>query len=205
MKIATIATASAAAAVAGLLLTPRAAEATIVVDLTGQLATAPNRSFTQGNLTITLAPGPSSPQALVASSARGLCLYANSSTAIVRCGVASTRPAQTYNYIQMTANRDILFTGGSIMHQLGKANPITVTSSAGGTESIPTGLGAFSFTSPLFLSASQSISFFSSGSNTATRASSFTFEEVPGPLPLLGAAAAFGASRRIRNKIKQFS
>ena len=27
-------------------------------------------------------------------------------------------------------------------------------------------------------------------------------EEVPGPLPLLGAGAAFGFSRRIRNRIK---
>jgi hypothetical protein len=205
MKSAAIATVSAAAAVAGLLLTPRAAEATIIVDLTGQLATAPSRSFTQGNLTITVAPGPSSPQALVASSANGLCLYANSSTATVRCGVGSTEPAQTYNYIQMTANRDIWFTGGTLGNQTGTASAITATSSFGGSDTIPTGLGAFSFTTPLFLSASESITFVSSGSDTSTRASTFTFEEVPGPLPLLGAAAAFGASRRIRNKIKQFS
>jgi hypothetical protein len=207
MKSAAIATVSAAAAVAGLLLTPRAAEATIIVNLTDQLATAPTRTFTNApaNLTITVAPGTSSLQNFVASSANGLCLYANSSTSTVRCGVGSTETAQTYNYIQMTANRDIWFTGGTLGNQTGTASAITATSSFGGSDTIPTGLGAFSFTTPLFLSASESITFVSSGSDTSTRASTFTFEEVPGPLPLLGAAAAFGASRRIRNKIKQFS
>jgi hypothetical protein len=186
------------------------AHATIVVDLTGQSGTSVgSRSFTEGDLTVTFGPSLSSPQIVTASSAQGLCLFANSSDGTIRCGVSGTseQPSE-YNFLQLTSNRDIFLTGGSVNQILtalgGNSNSISITSSIGGSElaSVPNTLGAFS-TTPLFVSASQPLFFTGEGLNTATRLNNFTFEEVPGPLPVLGAAAAFGASRRIRKKIKQ--
>jgi len=192
------------AALSAALLSPKAAFATIIVDLTGQTGTSvplTTRSFIEGDLEITLDAN-FSPQEFVASSPNGLCLYANSQDGTPRCGIFTP---DTYNSLRMTSNRDIFFTGGFVRQTLGAANPITVSPSIGLGGAIPGSNGIFSFGNPIFLSASQPITFTGFGTNTSTRIASFTFEEVPGPLPLFGAAAAFGTSRRIRKKLKQLS
>jgi hypothetical protein len=187
---------------------PSPAQATIVVDLTGQLGTSVGpRSFTEGDLTVTFGTSSSSPQTVTASSAQGLCLFANSSDGTPRCGIAGTseQPSE-YNFLQLISNRDIFLTGGFVnqINNIAGSNGISITSFIGGPDLaiIPNALGSFTTTS-LFVSASQPLFFTGDGLNTATRLSNFTFEEVPGPLPVLGAAAAFGASRRIRKKINQ--
>jgi hypothetical protein len=192
------------AALSAALLFPKAALATIIVNLTGQTGTSaplPTRSFSEGDLEITF--DGSSLQGFVASSSNGLCLYANTQDGSPRCGIDVQ--GGTYNSLIMTSNRDIFLTGGVVSQTLGAANPITVSPSIGLGGAIPGSNVVFSFGNPIFLSASQPITFTGFGTNTATRIGSFSFEEVPGPLPLFGAAAAFGASRRIRKKLKLLS
>lgn len=184
-----------------------AASATTVIDFTNKTGTESAREFSEGTLTVTFKPSSSSPQAFVASSSQGLCLYAQSQDGTPRCGGSGSVPTPfTYDFIEMTSNRDIFFTGGIVKQITGTANAVNISSSIGGPvlASIPASQTPFSF-SPIFVSSSQSVFFSGSGINTSTRLESFSFEEVPGPLPLLGAAAAFGTSRRIRKKLKSLS
>ncbi len=76
----------------------------------------------------------------------------------------------------------------------GAITPATQWSSLLGTfTGTEGGLGTFSWTSPS-----------AGGSLVFPRPSSITFSvPVPGPLPILGAAAAFGWSRRLRKKIQE--
>jgi hypothetical protein len=72
-----------------------------------------------------------------------------------------------------------------------------------------TGVGLYTFSSPILLAAGQNLEIITSGSSSdaadgsAIRISTFDIDAaVPGPLPLLGASAAFGWSRKIRRHIK---
>jgi hypothetical protein len=72
-----------------------------------------------------------------------------------------------------------------------------------------TGVGLYTFSSPILLAAGQNLEIITSGSSSDTadgsaiRISTFDIDAaVPGPLPLLGASAAFGWSRKIRRQIK---
>jgi hypothetical protein len=72
----------------------------------------------------------------------------------------------------------------------------------------PTAAGFFNLTTPITLAAGQNLEIITSGSSSASngaviRISSFDADvSVPGPLPLLGASAAFGWSRQLRRRIK---
>jgi hypothetical protein len=175
------------------------------------------RSFTDGPVTLTFGPSAFSPQnstvaggPFVASSARGVCLFANSQDAVTRCGVNGTvtTDPNEYNNIVMTSNIDIVFKGGSVGRSLGPVNPVEITKSTPGVlGTIPTTEGSFTL-SPFGLTAGESLFFIGSGGdNSSLRVSSFTVStssptaEVPGPLPLLGAATAFGFSRKLRKRI----
>jgi hypothetical protein len=72
----------------------------------------------------------------------------------------------------------------------------------------PTAAGFFNLTTPITLAAGQNLEIITSGSSSANngaviRISSFEADaSVPGPLPLLGASAAFGWSRQLRRRIQ---
>ena len=73
----------------------------------------------------------------------------------------------------------------------------------------PTAAGFFNLTTPITLAAGQNLEIITSGSGSANngaviRISSFDADvpPVPGPLPLLGASAAFGWSRQLRRRIQ---
>ena len=72
----------------------------------------------------------------------------------------------------------------------------------------PTAAGFFNLTTPITLAAGQNLEIITSGSSSAPngaviRISSFEADaSVPGPLPLLGASAAFGWSRQLRRRIQ---
>jgi len=54
-----------------------------------------------------------------------------------------------------------------------------------------------------FSPSSAGLTFFDFGTGFQSYTLSATTEQVPGPLPILGAAAAFGYSRKLRNRINQ--
>jgi hypothetical protein len=70
----------------------------------------------------------------------------------------------------------------------------------------PTAAGFFNLPTPITLAAGQNLEIITSGSSGATngaviRISSFDADvPVPGPLPVLGASAAFGWSRQLRRR-----
>jgi hypothetical protein len=73
-----------------------------------------------------------------------------------------------------------------------------------------TGVDTYTFSSPILLAAGQNLEIITSGvssdsvNGSAIRISTFDIDAtVPGPLPLLGASAAFGWSRKIRRQIKR--
>lgn len=175
---------------------------------TGQSVTP--RSFTNGPVTLSFAPSSLSLQnsgagPYVASSGQGLCLYAQSSDSTPRCGVNGTTNPGPYNFIQMTSNVPIALTGGSVGNRQGTNGPVFASYSLGGPSlgTIPDLLGPFNFSAPIALAAGQSLYFTGAGTNSSIRVGSFNVStvEVPGPIPLLGAATAFGWSRRIRKRI----
>jgi hypothetical protein len=191
--------------------------ATITVDFTGQTGTAASRSFSGGGLTLDFAYSADSPQAFVASSEQGLCLFANSTDGVPRCGVTGTvTEPQTYNFIKMTPSKNVYFTGADlkqiILGAQGVVSPVAIFDSLGGSiigsiRETPT--GQYLFDSPILLSASQPIFFGATGLNSSLRYSKFTFEDVPtpppsdvpSPLPIFGASVAFGWSRTLRKRI----
>jgi hypothetical protein len=71
-----------------------------------------------------------------------------------------------------------------------------------GSSGLNTGPTTYSFTSQAD-AASEEISFYGLGSTGVFKIDNVSVERVPGPLPLLGAVAAFAWSRKLRNRIKQ--
>lgn len=191
-------------AVVALVLSASAAHATITVDFTGQTGFAPTRTFSSGGVNLSFAPSSSSAMTNVASSANGLCLFAYSSDNTARCGVTGSVGAPSiYNFIEFTSNAPLFFTGGNVKQILGTVNATDVKFDINGSSLavIPGSTGDFTFASPVTIQAGQTVVLSGSGNhNSSIRVQSFNFEEVPGPLPLLGAGAAFAWSRRLRNK-----
>jgi hypothetical protein len=84
----------------------------------------------------------------------------------------------------------------------GLASPATSTGGAGSTVSFNSGLTTQTFTQTFSATPSGSLAFNSLGTIYSTASSGGGDAGVPGPLPILGAGAAFGFSRRLRNRIK---
>lgn len=182
-----------------------------IVDLKDQAGTAATRSFSSGPLDInfnytpsgTPMPSPVNTQNYVTSSmATGYCVFANQSDTLNRCN--TTGSGQTLNFTRMSTNLRAYLTGGKISQVLGSPGSISIYSSLNGPSlaTISSAVGDFSLTSPIFLAANQSIYFGSSGTDASIRLANLRFEEpVPAPTAILGAGAAFGWSRRLRNRI----
>lgn len=160
----------------------------------------------------------------ISGNANGLCVWlqnsAGPSTPNQRCGYAiSTVPGATVNsqlssvqfefdkpvYLkdfQLRFNdvvsTDLVFTGPNSFTFAGATAPVMPT--------------LFSFPVNFTLAANTPITFSTSNltlsggfTSGALRMSDFSVEEVPAPLPVLGAVAAFGYSRRLRQRIKTVS
>ena len=203
--------ASAALSTALVLSASSSNAAGFIVDLKDQSGTAPTRSFSSGPLDInfnytpsgTPMPSPVNTQNYVTSSiATGYCVFANQSDTLNRCN--TTGSGQTLNFTRMSINLRAYLTGGKISQVFGSPGPISIYSSLNGPSlaTISSAVGDFSLTSPIFLAANQSIYFGSSGTDASIRLANLRFEEpVPAPTAILGAGAAFGWSRRLRNRI----
>lgn len=190
-----------------------AKSAGLTVDLTNQLGNDVSRTFTSGILSIEFnftpppssMPSPANTQDYVTSSANGYCIFANQSDSTSRCGTSSS--GQTLNFTSMTNSVSALLTGGNIKQIIGSGSQIDIYTSLNGPSvaSFASATGEFTLSSPILLAANQSIYFGSSGTNTSTRLQNLQFQvpppSVPAPTAILGATAAFGWSRRLRNRI----
>ena len=163
-------------------------------------------------LSLTAAPDMST-QGYVQATGNGLCIFANSTDGVNRCGLLNQSPAvSNYDNIGIAPDVSTVYTGFSISQVL---NDGFLDPNPPGTGQIfvrrgsPTGTlletfdiasltigGLTPFSSPLSFAAGEKIFFQASGSNGSIRLGKL--EAVPGPLPLLGAGAALGWSRRLR-------
>lgn len=201
-----------------------ASAVSVVVDFKslGNTNAQPTLTFNNGSIQFTVAPINATQNYVTASSAQGLCLFANSTDTTNRCGLfGQSPPLSNYNNVGITPNVPGLFTGFNISQVL-----FGSSTSSGFINPNPPGTGQLlvrrgsetgplletielanivpnttvNFQSPLQFNAGEYLVFQASGSNASIRLSSLNFTEVPGPLPLLGAGAAFGWSRRIRRR-----
>jgi hypothetical protein len=165
---------------------------------------------TPSGLSLTAAPDMST-QGYVQATNNGLCIFANSTDGVNRCGVLNQSPIVTnYDNIGIAPDVSTIYTGFSISQVL---NNGSIDNSGAGQIFVrrgsPTGTlletlnissltigGMTAFSSPLSFAAGEKIFFQASGSNASIRLGKL--EAVPGPLPLLGAGAALGWSRRLR-------
>jgi len=180
--------------------------ASTIVNFTNQTGATSDRDFTSGDITLTFAPSADSPQPYVTSSAAGVCLFANTTSPNTtnRCNVLDAGIGTgDLNYISMTSNKSIFLIGGKVEQITGVPGNIDLSYTFGGPSIgiINASTGDFTFSSPITLTQGQEIIFSGSGIDSSLRVSSFTVD-VPGPLPLLGAAAAFGYSRKLRKKTR---
>jgi hypothetical protein len=180
----------------------------------GVTGAQPSLLFTNGPLALTAAPVGAT-QNYVQSTDNGLCVFANATDGVNRCGVL-THGVNNYDNIGISPNIDTIYTGFSISQVLndGFIDPSSTTT--GGeiyvrrgsptgtlleTITLPVTIGSvIPFSSPLSFAAGENIFFQASGSNASIRLG--TLEAVPGPLPLFGAGAAFGWSRRLRTRAR---
>ena len=177
-------------------------------------------NFTSGGVNMTVATSvppntPTSPQSTVSYTAPGVCLYALSTTAS-RCNGAV---GSTYNNLAFTFNTDVNLLSFNIGQSIGSSATVF-----GGFDLISNGVkigstGSFSqavngsriaFTSPVFLKAGSTVVFngISAPNNSSLRINDLVVDTVPaiqapGPLSILGAGAAFRASRRLRKRISR--
>jgi hypothetical protein len=175
----------------------------------------PSLTFTNGPLALTAAPVGST-QGYVQATTTGLCVFANTTDGTHRCGLGVDNPTATnYDNIGISPNFPISYTGFSISQVLNQA-PGFIDPNPPGTGEIyvrrgsPSGTlletinissltvptAVIPFSMPYSFAAGEQIFFQASGSNSSVRLGKL--EAVPGPLPLLGAGAAFGWSRRLR-------
>ena len=216
---------STTALVVGVILGSSPLQASQVIDFRSNENTGPvsSSTFTGGSFQLT-ATGVNAPQNYVtASSSNGLCLFANSTDSTNRCGLLSQSPVPiNYNKVGISSNKDLFYTGFNISQVLigsfisptppvtgelkvwrGQANSGTLLQTI---DLASTSIGStVNFTSPFLFSAGENLVFQASGSNASIRLGSLTVEDVPGPLPLLGATAAFAWSRKLRRRLNSLN
>lgn len=155
---------------------------------------------------------------LTNSLSQGLCVFAQSSDSTNRCATRTPPPPTNnlYNNVGIKSNIPVLYTGVTVGQVFvdGFINPNPPGTgtlnlrrgSATGTILAALNLIAtssdtlYTFT-PFSLAAEELLVFQASGSNASIRIADLRLSTpVPGPLPILGAAAAFGWTRRLRRR-----
>jgi hypothetical protein len=188
----------------------------------------PTSSFTLpvtvGNTTFTLSSPQWTPTANVVNGIRqnsmGLCVWAKIGSTNGRCNVNPLDVDTNYVGAELTGLTGTVsqsswlksFTVGQFQ-ELSSISNATIAFKLGGTiiQSLNiNGTGPYNLPSPILLAAGQNLEIITSGvssdsvNGSAIRISTFDIDAaVPGPLPLLGASAAFGWSRKIRRQIKR--
>lgn len=156
---------------------------------------------------------------LTGSAANGLCVFAQSSDAFDRCGTRTAPiPANNlYNNVGIKSNTEVIYTGLTV-GQVSVAGFLNPNPPGTGTLELRRGsttgtiLAAINLQvtsddilytfAPFSLAKDELLVFAASGSNSSIRIADLRLSTpVPGPLPILGAAAAFGWSRRLRRRL----
>lgn len=167
-------------------------------------------SFTSGGLTLTASNSNSTGNkpGTINTTPAGLCAFTAVGTpAVGRCGYG-TNPSSGVSEFQLIFNAPVNIqsfnvnsfetaniTQGTVGFSLDGVNYTSFNFNSNG--SVATNFSAGAGQS-IFVQTSAT---FSNSLNTGLfRINSFTVEEVPGPLPILGAAAAFGWSRKLKRK-----
>jgi hypothetical protein len=187
-----------------------------IIDFKGSVTGGqPSLTFPGGPITLTAAPV-SSTQGYVQATTNGLCVFANATDGVRRCGLGN--PGQVfsnYDNIGISSNIAVTYKSFSISQALvdGYINPnppgtgqiFVRKGSPNGTLldtiNLPISAALTPFTTPFSVSPGEKIFFQASGSNASIRLGEL--EAVPGPLPFLGAGAALGWSRRLRLRTRQ--
>lgn len=184
----------------------------------GDTGRVDSATFTGGTFQLTAVRVNSPQNYVTASEKTGLCLFANSSNDVNRCGMLSeeVRPLN-YNKVGLSSNKDLVYTGFNISQILieGFINPnppgtgelkVWRNQANVGTLLETINLATISvgstvnFLAPFRFGAGERIVFQASGVNSSIRLGSVTVEDVPGPLPVLGVGAAFAFSRKLRRR-----
>jgi hypothetical protein len=162
-------------------------------------------------LTVNNAQGTDLPTAGgITGNTSGICAFIQNSTGDGnrRCGyiegVAGTSTSSVLNSVDFSFNKNIFLRNFNVS---GLNDVSSATLNFGSQSFTVTSAGIQNFTGDFLVNANTPIQLttnsvsFNSGSSGAVRISNLNVEEVPGPLPLLGAASAFVYSRKLRQKI----
>ena len=150
----------------------------------------------------------------VNTNSQGLCAWAQVGTTGGRCNfnVNDGFSGQSLTQLQGTFDKRVILTSFTI-GAFSAGNSGTTLKFESGTLSemftiANTSPATYNFTTPFEIAEGDTLDIISTGSNTTGtnggffRISSLEVNDVPGPLPLLGGAAAFGWSRKLRKKTK---
>lgn len=212
---------AAGAAALVLLLAPASQAAQVSFNLAGGTGTnLSSYSFTSSGVGLTIKTStpptsPTSPQSFVSYTAPGVCLFGRADTAS-RCGVSA---GSTYNNLSFVFTTDVLLKSYNVSQTVPTASGAAsfaldvlsggnVIGSSNTITSSNTAVNRVNFTNPILVKANTPVVFNASSatSNSSFRISDLVVDtvpaaDVPGPLSMLGAAAAFRASRRLRRRI----
>lgn len=212
-----------------MLAAPASQAAQVSFNLAGGTGTnLSSYSFTSGGVGLTIKTStppttPTSPQSFVSYTAPGVCLFARADTA-ARCGVGV---GGTYNNLSFQFATDVLLSSFAVSQTVPTAVPspsggatfalnvLSGGSVIGSSNTISSGNfstatpSRINFTNPILVKANTPVVFSASSTttNSSFRISDLVVDTVtpavdaPGPLSMLGAGAAFRASRRLRRRV----
>jgi hypothetical protein len=149
----------------------------------------------------------------VNTTSSGLCAWAQVGTQAGsgRCGfdVDNGFSGQTLNLLQGVFDKSVILKSFSIGQVAAGTSGGQITFLNGPLQETfnISGTGSYDFSSSFEIAAGDSLSILTKGTTSSAngglfRINSLNVEDVPGPLPFLGAAAAFGWSRKLRQKTK---
>lgn len=188
------------------------ASAATVLTFTDQTpgTTANSATATAAGITVTASNpvgGPFPATGGINSVGQGLCVFAQNNASGSRCGYFSAPADSTTSLTGLDLSFDTsVFIIGFDIGLINGLNGGTISFGATSPVSF-SGTGFKPLSSPLLVEAGTPLSVVTTGNFTnindpggIVRIQSITVEEVPGPLPLFGAASAFAYSRQIRKK-----
>jgi hypothetical protein len=192
------------------------ASAATVLTFTNQTpsTTANSATASAGGITVTAndpVGGPFPANGGINSTSDGLCAFAQNNSDGRRCAylASPSTDATQLTGFKLSFNKSVFITGFDIgLFDNPNLNSGTITFGTSPSVSFSS-TGFKSLSGPLLVEENTPLSIVTAGDfvNTANpgglfRIQSLTVEEVPGPLPLLGAASAFAYSRKLRSKVK---